>query len=165
MKQLVLIIVVLFVVAVIIVINLPPKAITLDEISRSEPPRFSPEERDTLKATPVNDQIKVSQDKAVEEHDKLKETPVNIVVTVRNDEAAVKYYIIVQSFRKLEQAQEKAEKLKRNFGADFIVLPPTTEGYYRISCGTYSTIEEARSKIKTITDRIGSQVWILTVKR
>jgi hypothetical protein len=142
MKQFVLIIVVLFVVAVIIVINLPPKAITLDEISRSDAPRSNIEEHDTLTATPVKNPV-----------------------TISHGEAVVDYYIIVQSFRKLEQAQEKARKLKKVFSADFIVLPPTPEGYYRVSCGKYSTMEEARSKIKSITNRMGSQVWILPVKR
>jgi hypothetical protein len=165
MKQLVLIIIVLFVVAVIIVTNLPPKAITLDEISRSEAPRFRPEEHDTVIVTPVNNQIKVSQDKPVEENDKLKETPVNITVSVRKDEAAVDYYLIVQSFRKLEQAQEKATKLKKAFSTEFIVLPPTPEGYYRISCGKYSSKEEARSRLKSIRDLMGTDVWVLSVKR
>ena len=142
MKQLVLIIIALFVVAVIVVINLPPKAITLDEISRSDAPRSNIEEHDTLKATPVKNPV-----------------------TISHDEAVVDYYIIVQSFRKLEQAQEKARKLKKDFSADFIVLPPTPEGYYRVSCGKYSTMEEAISKIKSIRDMMNSEVWVLSVKR
>jgi hypothetical protein len=142
MKQLVLIIIILFVVVVIVVVNLPPKGITLEEISQTVIPHSSLEDHDTLKATPVSNPV-----------------------TVSHDEAVVDYYIIVESLRELEPAQEKAKKFKKVFGADFTVLAPTPEGYYRVSCGRYSSMEEARSKLKNIRDLMGHEVWVLSVKR
>ena len=80
-------------------------------------------------------------------------------------EAEVEYHIILESLRNLEQAQQRAEKLKNDLNADIIVLPPTKEGYYRISYGKYTTIEEARSVSKSLKTTISKDVWILTVEK
>ena len=72
------------------------------------------------------------------------------------------YYIIVESLKTLETATEKAEKLKKKFSTDFLVLPPTKEGYYRISCGKYATLEDARSKINIVKTSIRPDVWIFS---
>ena len=84
--------------------------------------------------------------------------------TQHNDIVKVDYYIIVGSFRNMIQAQQKAEKLLKNFKTDFIVLPATKEGYYRISGGKYSTLEEAKAKINGIRTNIDSEAWIYSVK-
>jgi SPOR domain len=77
----------------------------------------------------------------------------------------VHYYIIVESIRNLSMAQQKAKKLKNEFNANFIILPPTTEGYYRISYGKYSSLEDAKSIIKSIRTNIRPDVWILSEKK
>jgi hypothetical protein len=82
-----------------------------------------------------------------------------------NDRMQVDYYIIIGSFRDLKQAQQKAERLKNDFDTDIIVLPPTTEGNYRISYGKYSSPEEAKTKIKSIIKNINPDAWILSIKK
>jgi hypothetical protein len=77
----------------------------------------------------------------------------------------VDYYIIIGSFKNLMQAEQKAERLKNDFDTDIIVLPPTTEGNYRISYGKYSSPEEAKTKIKSIRKNINPDAWILSIKK
>jgi hypothetical protein len=79
--------------------------------------------------------------------------------------ARVDCYIIVESFKNLTLARERAGKLTDDFNANFIVLPPTTEGYYRISFGKYATYEEAESAIKSIRTKIRPDAWIYSVKQ
>jgi len=81
-----------------------------------------------------------------------------------NNEVQFNYYIIVGSFRNLVQAQQKAENLTNNFNANFLILPPTKEGNYRISCGKYSTLEEAKATIKSIRTNINPDAWIFSLK-
>ncbi len=80
------------------------------------------------------------------------------------NKAQVDYYIIIGSFRDLKQAEQKAERLKNDFDTDIIVLPPTTEGNYRISYGKYSSLEEAKTKIKSIKKNINPDAWIFSAK-
>jgi septal ring-binding cell division protein DamX len=82
-----------------------------------------------------------------------------------DDKVQVDYYIFVESFRNLTHAQQRSEKLVNDFNTNIIVLPPTTEGYYRISYGKYSTLEEAKSAIKSIKTNISSKAWIFSVKK
>jgi hypothetical protein len=91
-------------------------------------------------------------------------THIDSLETFGNDRVQVNCYIIIESFKNLTQAQQRAEKLKNDFNANFIVLPPTAEGYYRISCGKYSTLEEAESAIKSIKTNIRSDAWIFSAK-
>jgi len=91
--------------------------------------------------------------------------PIDSTVTDGEDIERIDYYIIVESIRNLTQAQQKAEKLINDFNSDFILLPPTKEGFNRISCGRYFTLEEAKSKIKSIRTNIRSDAWILSVKK
>ena len=81
-----------------------------------------------------------------------------------NDRIQDNYYIIVGSFNNLRQAQQKVEKLINDFNANIIMLPPTTEGYYRISYGKYFTLEETKATIKSIRTNISSDAWIFSAK-
>jgi cell division protein FtsN len=81
-----------------------------------------------------------------------------------NLKVQVDYYIIVGSFKNLEQAQQKADKLTNEFNTNIILLPATKEGYFRISCGKYSTLEKAEAAIKNIRTNINSNAWILSLK-
>jgi len=83
--------------------------------------------------------------------------------TDKGDNLKVDYYIIVGSYGKIYQAQQKAEKLTKDFNANIIILPPTKEGYYRISFGKYSTQEEAKSTINQIRNSINPDAWIFTL--
>ena len=90
---------------------------------------------------------------------------INLIDTpekVSDDKVYAKYYIIVGSFKSLIQSQEKAEKIRNDLQTDIIVLPVTKEGYFRISLGEYSSLEEAKSRIESIRIKINSDAWILS---
>ncbi len=82
-----------------------------------------------------------------------------------NKKEQADFYIIVGSIRNLIQAKQKAKEFIDDYNKNFIVLSPTTEGYYRISSGKYSTLEEAKTAIKDVRANINPQAWILSVKR
>jgi cell division protein FtsN len=128
--------------AVIGLVSLPPRDVTLKDMSPAVLPQAEPEEP----ATPVTSLI---------------ETP----KTGDEDKEQVDYFIIIESFRDHTLAQEKAEKLMKAFNTNIIVLPPTAEGFFRISYGKYSTLEEAESAIKSIRTIISSDAWVFTVKK
>ena len=89
--------------------------------------------------------------------------PVDSSITDGDVKVQVEYYIIVQSNRNLRQAQQKAEELTNKYNTNFKVLPRTKEGFYRISYGKYSKLEEVNSIIKGIRTNIRSDAWILSL--
>jgi len=134
-----LIIIILF--ALYYLITLPPKSISLKDI----PPAI---------AVHTNPKDSVSPGSIL--IDSLKTEKKGMA---RND-----CYIIVESFKNLTLARDRAGKLSDDFNANFIVLPPTADGYYRISYGKYSTYEEAESAIKSIRTKIRPDAWIYSAK-
>jgi len=147
MKQLVFVIFVLCLLAALIIIVVmnrfvQPRDITLKDI----PPVIAPLTNPKGPATPDT-------------------SFVNSPATDRDDKVPGDYYIIVESFRDFSLAQESTDKLIKNFGTNFIILPPTKDGYYRISYGEYSTYEEAKSTIKSIKANIRSDAWIFSVNK
>jgi len=121
---------------------------------------FKPEDV-TLKDLPHGD----APDTSTKEPAKQETTHINSIKTVGDDKAQVDYYIIVESFRTITQAQQAAEKLKNNFDTNIIILPPSTEGYYRVCYGKYSTHEEADSAIKSIRTKIRYDAWIFSIRK
>jgi hypothetical protein len=142
MKQFALIIVILFIAAAVYVFTLPPKHIALKDLHPAVVPDTNPEEPQTQNAT-INDSSE----------------------TDRYNKVGVDYYIIVASTRNLTLAKQNAEKLRNHFNTDIILLPPTTEGNYRISCGKYSNHEEAKSSLKSIRTNISQDAWIFPVRK
>jgi len=133
--------VVLFIAAAFLIITLPPKRINLK----------SPEVVAPL-ATPKKPTVSQSN-------------PITKPETNSNQKAQIDYYIIVGTFKNLTLAREKAAKLKNDFNIDIIILPPTAEGYYRVSYGKYSTPEEAKSIIKNLNKSISSDAWVFSDKK
>lgn len=88
----------------------------------------------------------------------------NQVAVDTNNKETDSFYIIVGSFKESDAAQDKAEKLKSTLQGEFILLPPSKEGYFRISFGKYSTREEAESTINTVRQSIDRGAWIYSVK-
>jgi hypothetical protein len=80
------------------------------------------------------------------------------------DSSHLYYYIIIGSFTDLAQARQKADKLQNDLQTKIIVLPPSDEGYIRISEGKYSTFEEALSASKDIRKNVNPDAWILSMK-
>ncbi len=70
------------------------------------------------------------------------------------------YYLIVASFSDVDQARQVAEKYKNDFNAEMIVLPPTQQGYYRVSYGRYATPEEAGATLPAVREKVNSDAWI-----
>ena len=97
--------------------------------------------------------------------DRQEEVSANKQVSVDGDfgEAGC-YYIIVGSFKEHVAAQNKAEKLKNSLHGEFIMLPPSKEGYFRISYGKYSTHEDAMAMIARIRQSIDHGAWIYSAK-
>ena len=139
MKQIAVLVFLMFLFAVLYIGTRPVKEISLKDLPKYRVPPDSSQE-------PATQQI----------------TADSIKGPVADKKAEVEYYIIVESSRNLAQAQQRAEKYKNDFKANMIVLPPSKEGYYRISYGKYSSIEEARSASKSLKTTISRDVWILT---
>lgn len=74
------------------------------------------------------------------------------------------YYLIVASFTDIVQAQRMAEKYKDDSDTDIIILPPTPQGYYRVSYGHYATPEEAGAVLPIVKENIGSDAWIYSIR-
>jgi hypothetical protein len=85
--------------------------------------------------------------------------------THNNEKEQSDYYIIVGTFKNLSLAQEMAGHLKKDSHTDIFILPPTAEGYYRISYGKYSTAEEAKAIIKSLSKTISSDAWVYSVNK
>lgn len=133
-------IVVLLIGAAFLVITLPHK-ITL--IPPASIPHTSPKEKPDATRSPV----------------------ANNPVADKNNKIQFDYYIIVGTFRNLKLAQQKAGELMSEFNTNIIVLPPTKEGYYRISYGKYSSPEEVKSKIDSVKTNISSNAWMFSLKK
>lgn len=107
----------------------------------------------------------ITPDTSSKEPAKQENTLIDSSETNDLDKLQAGYYIIVGSYKNITQAQQKAKELINDFNANIIVLPPVTEGYYRISFGKYSTREEANSAIKSIRTNVDSNAWIFSVKK
>ncbi|HNX84400.1 MAG TPA: SPOR domain-containing protein [Bacteroidales bacterium] len=81
------------------------------------------------------------------------------------DNNQVKYnYLIVASFTDIDQAGRMAEEYAGKLQADMFVLPATTNGYYRVSYGRYSTTAEALSALETLKGNNFPDAWLLASK-
>lgn len=74
------------------------------------------------------------------------------------------YFLIVGSFSNLDQARQLALKYEDDFDADIIVLPPTSQGLYRVSYGRYTTSEEAGASLPAVRGKVSSDAWIYKLK-
>ncbi|MDZ7636172.1 MAG: SPOR domain-containing protein [Bacteroidales bacterium] len=75
------------------------------------------------------------------------------------------YYLIVASFSDIGQAQRMAEKYTSDYDADIIILPPTPQGYYRISYGSYSSPEEAGATLPSVRETVNPDAWVYSIKK
>ncbi len=132
----------LFTLAVLYLFTIPARDITLDDIPPGAAPYTNQKEPAPAATSP----------------DKNQETD-------SGSKEKADYYIIIGSIRGFTNAQQKADRLINEFNANIIILPPTTEGFYRITCGRCSTLMEAKSTIKSIRAKINPDAWILKVKK
>jgi hypothetical protein len=165
MKQLILIVLFVFIAVILYLISLPPKEITLNDIHPAVIPRTSPAEP-VIQETALPDSVKeVVKHSIPNEPEIQNNSPIENIKTDSNAARREEYYIIVGGFSTLLKAQQQATKLKSDFAANIIVLPPTAEGYYRISYGRYSTLEEAKSSIQSIKTKVKSDAWIYSLNK
>ncbi|HOU02736.1 MAG TPA: SPOR domain-containing protein [Bacteroidales bacterium] len=80
------------------------------------------------------------------------------------DSIHVSYYIIIGSFKDQTQARQKADRMQNDLHEKIIILPPSDEGYIRISMKKCSTFEEALSSSKDIRENVNPDAWILSMK-
>lgn len=84
---------------------------------------------------------------------------------ISDDINPVKYnYLIVASFSDLEQANRVAGEFAGKYDADMYVLPPASNGYYRVSHGRYITTEEALAALETLKQTYCPDAWLLMSK-
>lgn len=140
-----LLLIVLFAAAILYIVTKPPGDVTLKEMLKVNPPPID---------TQTSQEQPVSVDSII--HDTVKS------ITV--EKTGIFYYIIVESATNQDLARVKTEKLKNTFRSDFIVLPPTKEGLYRISKGKYSTLEDAKTAIDDVRRNIRTDAWIFSLK-
>ena len=135
---------IVFVIFLLVILQLflmPPRDITIKDITQVSRPNSSQEKF----ASPEV----ITTDRAEEKV---------------NEEVKSGYYIIVGSFNNLPQAQQEVEGLNKYPNLNVAILPLTKEGNYRISCGKYASIEEAKSQIENIKTNIKFDAWILKEK-
>jgi hypothetical protein len=162
LSTIILLIFLVFTVAVLIIINLPPRVVTLQDLLKNNPPLPNANIYQDVGGNRDSNQAATTVPSAT---DTLRSIPVSKTESTTTDKPQVEYYVIVESATNQDLARQKAGKLKNLFGTEFIILPPTREGIYRISCGKYSTMEEARSVIPDIRKKIRGDAWIFSFKR
>jgi hypothetical protein len=145
MKHVILIIILVFLAIIIYLIALPPRDVTLKDILKYSPPIVTTGSDAEESVSPVAPSFKSLETDSAEEEQ-------------------ITYYIILQSFKNFSTAQQKAEQLEKEFHTKIVILPPTAEGYYRISYGQYSSIEDARSVIQTVKTNVKPDAWIFYSK-
>ena len=79
-----------------------------------------------------------------------------------NDNVGAAYYLIVASYSDILQARQAADDFRNDYDGDFIILPPTPDGYYRISYGRYSTPEAAAAMLPSVRQTITPYAWMYT---
>jgi hypothetical protein len=84
---------------------------------------------------------------------------------IANEISPVKYnYLIVASFSDLEQANRVAGEFAGKYNADMFVLPPASNGYYRVSHGRYTTTGDALAALEALKQSYFPDAWLLTTK-
>ena len=71
-------------------------------------------------------------------------------------------YLIIASFNDHDQARKAADVFSARYNADIIVLPPSSSGYYRISYGKYSSMQEAQDAIESVKQNGFPDAWIFS---
>ena len=155
-------IMVLFIAAILLILNMSPRDITLKDLLKNNPP---PLDANSSEEESARRNVIISDTPVPSSPDTLMS-----VATYKSKSTATylehtEYYVIVESAASQDLARQKAEKLKNEFRTDFIILPPTREGHYRISKGKYSTMEEAKSAIPDIRKNIRPDAWIFSVTK
>jgi len=76
------------------------------------------------------------------------------------DVAGPAYYLIVASYNDITQARQAADRYTSDYGDDFIILPPTLEGNYRISFGRYSSLDAVDAALPGVRQTINHDAWV-----
>ena len=160
MKWLIVLTLLLFVVLGVIVINLPPREMTMKDLHAVIVPPVGqqiPAPADTSSSDSEVTTVSTEPlDTSLNDHSALPAAAVE-------DNAKIEYYIIIESIRDHALAVKKAETLRKQYNTDIIVLPPSANGNFRLSYGKYSSSEEAKSVIKSVRKQIRSDAWIYSV--
>jgi hypothetical protein len=96
---------------------------------------------------------------------KAAKVPDAAVKSANSEVGIYKYYVIIEGFKNLNAARERAANLEKKFNTEMVVLPPTPAGIYRISYGQYDTYEMAEKALVWIKIKIRPEAWIFSVKK
>jgi hypothetical protein len=158
MKRFIILVIVLFTAIGVYVVHLPPKEMTLKDLHPSVTVHAKPEGAEELDTAHMDSAIAVVAGKSDKDTDKIPPDDETV-------KPGVEFYIIIESLRDQTVAQLKAEKLRKEFTTNIIVLPPTKEGNFRISYGKYSSLEEAKSMLKNARTNISRDAWIYSMTK
>lgn len=70
------------------------------------------------------------------------------------------FFLVIASFNDHELARKTADDFSARYNADFIVLPPASNGFYRISYGKYSSLREAQDALESVKRNGFPDAWI-----
>ncbi len=70
-------------------------------------------------------------------------------------------WVIVASFTDPEQAHRAQEIFATKYQADIIILPPSADGYYRLSYGSYQSTHEAQAALVQLKESGFRNAWLL----
>ena len=72
------------------------------------------------------------------------------------------FFLVIASFNDHELARKTADDFSARYNADFIVLPPASNGFYRISYGKYSSLREAQDALESVKRNGFPDAWIFS---
>ena len=157
MKRLIILTIILFVALGVLVVNLPPREMTMKDLH----PVIVPAVRREMIGTPDTPSTGINKAPAgLVKADTSRNDPRTVTHAPVIDKGQIEYYIIIESIHDLTLAKKKAKTLKEKYNTDIIVLPPTAEGNFRLSYGKYSSPEEAKSVIRSVRMQIRPDAWI-----
>jgi hypothetical protein len=75
------------------------------------------------------------------------------------------YFIVINSFRNLKMAREKADNLRKKLNSEIYILPLSDDGLYRLSYGKYETREDAERALINVRINIRPEAWIYSTAK
>jgi hypothetical protein len=168
MKQfIVLVFLLLLAAATYIAFTYKPRQFSLKDVEPMEGPEIKTEEPAAAKPEIAEATLMVADTKKIEPKETVVQTKraTESVTASQSETNPAAFYIIIEGFKNLKAAQDRAANLEKKFNSRIYVLEPTHAGIYRISYGKYSTKEQADSALIYVRIKIRPEAWILPPKK
>ncbi len=85
-----------------------------------------------------------------------------IIVQADQNSTQRAYHIIVASFRRQQDAQNEANRIRSLYPSEATVLPSADNRNFRVSYNSYPSMQEAEAALNSIKNNIKADAWILT---